>query len=194
MTRTAAFDREMVIRAARDVFWREGYAETALPTLEKATGLNRSSIYNSFGSKRGLFDAAVDNYLNEVVRPRLRPLLADDVAPTALSDYLSGLSKAFETLESAPGCLLVNATGTTLAHDPEVCRVIANYLEELRSAFAAGVRAAKPHLDSPAQSRLVDAITAMTISSFTLVRVDRSQAIRTLDTARKLLTADTDES
>lgn len=193
MTRTAAFDREMVIRAARDVFWREGYAETALPTLEKATGLNRSSIYNSFGSKRGLFDAAVDNYLNEVVRPRLRPLLADHVAPTALSDYLSGLSKAFGTLESAPGCLLVNATGTTLAHDPEVCRVIANYLEELRSAFTAGVRAAKPHLDSPAQSRLVDAITAMTISSFTLVRIERSQAIRTLDTARKLLTAGTDE-
>lgn len=193
MTRTAAFDRETVIRAARDVFWREGYAETALPALEKATGLNRSSIYNSFGSKRGLFDAAVDNYLNEVVRPRLRPLTQESVEPTALSDYLSGLSKAFEKLESAPGCLLVNATGTTLAHDPEVCRVITNYLEELRSAVTAGVRAAKPHLDSPTQSRLVDAITAMTISSFTLVRVDRSQAISTLNTARKLLTADTNE-
>ncbi|MGP5116271.1 TetR/AcrR family transcriptional regulator [Corynebacterium casei] len=194
MTRTAAFDRETVIRAARDVFWREGYAETALPTLEKATGLNRSSIYNSFGSKRGLFDAAVNNYLDEVVRPRLHPLTQESVEPTALSDYLSGLSKACEKLESAPGCLLVNATGTTLAHDPEVCRVITNYLEELRSAVTAGVRAAKPHLDSPAQSRLVDAITAMTISSFTLVRIDRSQAIRTLDTARKLLTADTNES
>lgn len=194
MTRTAAFDRETVIGAARDVFWREGYAETALPTLEKATGLNRSSIYNSFGSKRGLFDAAVDNYLDEVVRPRLRPLTQESVEPTALSDYLSGLSKACEKLESAPGCLLVNATGTTLAHDPEVCRVITNYLEELRSAVTAGVRAAKPHLDSPAQSRLVHAITAMTISSFTLARIDRSQAIRTLDTARKLLTADTNES
>ena len=194
MTRTAAFDRETVIRAARDVFWREGYAETALPTLEKATGLNRSSIYNSFGSKRGLFDAAVNNYLDEVVRPRLRPLTQESVEPTALSDYLSGLSKACEKLESAPGCLLVNATGTTLAHAPEVCRVITNYLEELRSAVTAGVRAAKPHLDSPDQSRLVDAITAMTISSFTLVRIDRSQAIRTLDTARKLLTADTNES
>lgn len=193
MTRTAAFDREAVIRAARDVFWREGYAETALPTLEKATGLNRSSIYNSFGSKRGLFDAAVDNYLNEVVRPRLRPLHADVVSPTALADYLSGLSKAFEHLDSTPGCLLVNATGSTLAHDPEVSRVITSYLEELRNAFVAGVRAAKTQLDAPAQSRLVDAITAMTISSFMLVRVDRSQAINTLNAANKLLTPDTVE-
>ncbi|WP_283116788.1 TetR/AcrR family transcriptional regulator, partial [Corynebacterium stationis] len=98
MSRTAAFDKQAAIKAARDVFWRDGYAETALPALEKATGLNRSSIYNTFGSKRGLFDAAVDNYLEEVVRPRLRPLLVDAVSPTALTDYITGLGHAFEAL------------------------------------------------------------------------------------------------
>ncbi|MEZ5189149.1 MAG: helix-turn-helix domain-containing protein [Microbacterium sp.] len=44
-----------------------------IPDLEKATGLSRSSIYHSFGSKRGLFDAAVDTYLDQIVRPRLLP-------------------------------------------------------------------------------------------------------------------------
>ena len=69
------------MRAARTVFWEHGFEAASLPALERATGLNRSSIYHGFGSKRGLFDAAVASYLDEVVRPRLRPLVQDDVAP-----------------------------------------------------------------------------------------------------------------
>ena len=187
MSRTAAFDREAAIRAARDVFWRDGYAETALPTLEKATGLNRSSIYNSFGSKRGLFDAAVDNYLDEVVRPRLRPLHADVVAANALNDYLTGLSRAFENLDPAPGCLLVNASGSSLVHDAEVSRVITDYLEELRGAVARGVNAALPELEPLEAQRRVDAIAGLIISAFTLVRLHPESAIQTLDTARALI-------
>ena len=187
MSRSAAFDKQAAITAARDVFWRDGYAETALPALEKATGLNRSSIYNTFGSKRGLFDAAVDNYLDEVVRPRLQPLLADVVAPTALSDYLTGLSNAFDNLENSPGCLLVNASGSGLAQDEHVCRVITNYVEELRSAITHGVSAARPELASTQSTRLVDAIVGLIISAFTLVRVDPKLAIDTLGSARELL-------
>lgn len=187
MSRSAAFDKQAAITAARDVFWRDGYAETALPALEKATGLNRSSIYNTFGSKRGLFDAAVDNYLDEVVRPRLQPLLADVVAPTALSDYLTGLSNAFDNLENSPGCLLVNASGSGLAQDEHVCRVITNYVEELRRAITHGVSAARPELASTQSTRLVDAIVGLIISAFTLVRVDPKLAIDTLGSARELL-------
>lgn len=188
MSRTAAFDKQAAIKAARDVFWRDGYAETALPALEKATGLNRSSIYNTFGSKRGLFDAAVDNYLEEVVRPRLRPLLVDAVSPTALTDYITGLGHAFKALEHAPGCLLVNASGSGLAQDEQICRVITNYLDELRGAIARGVGAARPELGSAEQTRLVDAITGLIISAFTLVRVDTTLAVDTLGTANDLLT------
>lgn len=188
MSRTAAFDKQAAIKAARDVFWRDGYAETALPALEKATGLNRSSIYNTFGSKRGLFDAAVDNYLEEVVRPRLRPLLVDAVSPTALTDYITGLGHAFEALDHAPGCLLVNASGSGLAQDEQVCRVITDYLDELRGAIAHGVGAARPELGSAEQTRLVDAITGLIISAFTLVRIDTTLAVDTLGTAHDLLT------
>jgi AcrR family transcriptional regulator len=77
MGRTRAFAEIDVVRAARGVFWNRGYEETSLPDLEAATGLNRSSIYHSFGSKRGLFDAAVESYLDDVVRPRLEPLRAE---------------------------------------------------------------------------------------------------------------------
>ena len=60
MGRPQTFETDEVVRAARGVFWRDGYESASLPDLEQATGLSRSSIYHAFGSKRGLFDAAVD--------------------------------------------------------------------------------------------------------------------------------------
>ena len=56
MARTQSFDRDTVVRAARTLFWTVGYESASIPELETATGLSRSSIYNAFGSKRGLFD------------------------------------------------------------------------------------------------------------------------------------------
>ena len=59
MGRTRTFDESDATRSALGVFWDQGFDGTAVPDLEEATGLSRSSIYHAFGSKRGLFDAAV---------------------------------------------------------------------------------------------------------------------------------------
>ena len=59
MGRHKQFDDTVVVRAARDVFWQRGYASTSLADLEAATGLSRSSMYQTYGSKRGLFDRAL---------------------------------------------------------------------------------------------------------------------------------------
>lgn len=76
MGRVRVFDENTAIRAARDVFWERGYASTSLAELQAATGLSRSSVYGTFGSKRGLFEAVTHNYLDEVVIPLLEPLEA----------------------------------------------------------------------------------------------------------------------
>src|SRR5699024_9409150 len=81
MGRQSAFVREDAVRSARDVFWSEGYEGASMASLQRATGLNASSIYHAFGSKRGLFDAAIEDYLECVVRPGLAPLRAPEVAP-----------------------------------------------------------------------------------------------------------------
>ena len=73
MGRTQTFDTTEVVRSARRVFWEHCFENASIVELEQATGLNRSSIYYAFGSKRGLFDAAVESYLDEIIRPRLQP-------------------------------------------------------------------------------------------------------------------------
>ena len=54
------FDEAAVIAAAIEVFWRNGYAAAAVSDLTEATGLSRSSLYQRFHDKDGLFQEALE--------------------------------------------------------------------------------------------------------------------------------------
>ncbi|MEV5610633.1 TetR/AcrR family transcriptional regulator [Streptomyces sp. NPDC052225] len=56
------FDVEEVLDAAMVQFWRAGYADTSVDDLSKATGLNRSSLYSSFGDKDALYLRCLNRY------------------------------------------------------------------------------------------------------------------------------------
>lgn len=192
MARTQGFDRDVVVRAARTVFWRAGYEGASVPALEEATGLSRSSIYNTFGSKRGLFDAAVQSYLDEVIRPRLRPLKAEVVAREAVLAYLDGLREAFTrtgSMSATNGCLLINTATAPVVHDGEVARVVADYRDELRAAIGRGVAAYLGAAAPQEREALADTVTGLSIAAFALVRIAPAEADRTLATARGLLAA-----
>ena len=186
MGRTRSFAEVDVARAARGVFWSRGYEDTSLPDLEQATGLNRSSIYHSFTSKRGLFDAAVESYLDDVVRPRLAPLRAPEVAPEALETYLRGLRQAMvdhETALAKNGCLLLNATGSSLGKEAALLAVVTRYCDDLRAAVASGVAARRPELAPGAADILTTTVTGLVFASMAIVRVDSSSAAAMLDAA-----------
>ena len=189
MGRIQEFDTTEVVRAARGIFWQRGYESASLPDLERATGIGRSSLYHAFGSKRGLFDAAVQSYLDEVVRPRLRPLTGGTVAPDAVENYLSGLRSALtdDTSPAREGCLLINTAGAPIGRDAAVTRTIAAYRDELRGAVGSGVRASSPELDDDRQAVLADAVTALVIAALALVRVVPGEAARGIDTALALV-------
>lgn len=193
MARSREFDRVAVVRSARQFFWEHGYEDASIAGLESATGLNRSSIYNAFGSKRGLFDAAVQSYLDEVVRPRLAPLQADAVAADGLAGYLDGLRAAFARVGSMPaehGCLLINAAGAPVARDADVARVIEDYRAEMHDAIARGIAAAVPAASGGRRARLADAVTGLVVAAFALVRPSPQEAVRALETAAALVDAE----
>ncbi|MFE6685861.1 TetR/AcrR family transcriptional regulator [Streptomyces sp. NPDC057743] len=56
------FDMDAALDAAMIQFWRDGYADTSLDDVSRATGLNRSSLCSSFGDKETLFLRCLDLY------------------------------------------------------------------------------------------------------------------------------------
>jgi len=45
-----------------NLFWKQGFHATSMQDIVQNVGLSRSSLYESFGSKQGLFDQALGNY------------------------------------------------------------------------------------------------------------------------------------
>lgn len=62
MGRPRAFDEDAAVDAAMRVFWEKGYEGTSLDDLTEAMGINRSSLYSTFGDKESLFRRAIARY------------------------------------------------------------------------------------------------------------------------------------
>jgi len=186
MGRTKTFAETEVVRSARELFWSKGYENTGIADLELTTGLNRSSIYHAFGSKRGLFDEAVESYLDDVVRPRLAPLSGAVVAADALELYIHSLRRAMvdePTSLSSNGCLLLNATTSLLGREAGLQEVVTRYCAELRAGVTAGVVAKHPGLNDADQALMTTTITGLVFAAMVIVRVDRAAAGAMLDAA-----------
>ncbi len=56
------------------VFWRKGYAATSVQDLVDRMGINRGSLYATFGKKHDLFLAALDRYREVLVAQRFAAL------------------------------------------------------------------------------------------------------------------------
>lgn len=186
MARTTSFDHTAAVTGARALFWRVGYDSASTVDLEAATGLSRSSIYNTFGSKRGLFDATIRSYLDDIVHPLLAPLLADSVAPSALDDYLERLSRAVaqqDRRDDVRGCLLLATTSSSLSDDPEIRASVTDYRSTLEDAITRGAIAAG-HTRQTATL-----VTAALVGALTIARVDSTAAVDALSAARGLVAA-----
>ena len=62
MARQKEFDRDEVLHRAMEVFWMRGYEGTSIQDLVKYMGINRQSLYDTFGDKHSLFLQSLDRY------------------------------------------------------------------------------------------------------------------------------------
>ncbi len=174
MARPREFDSEDVLARAVRLFWVKGYGGTSLDELDRATGLNRGSLYNAFGDKRRLYLAALDHYGRTEIAAGVRLLETGGPAPKALAKLFLGVAKAVEAGEGRHGCLLCNAAVERAPHDPEVeARVIANYAP-LRQAIAALLRARGEPGDRRRIGRLVDGLFASYLGLYVLAKAGYS--------------------
>jgi AcrR family transcriptional regulator len=134
--RPPKFDHDRVVAEAIGAFFRKGFEATTLADLEAATGVDRSTLYNSFGGKTGLYQSATNTYLSLAEAGLFAPLLVGTNDGYAdILDFLANLRTGLVSADAIPGCLIVNdmAAGA----DPEAAARYRSMLEDgVRSALA----------------------------------------------------------
>ncbi len=107
--RPPKFDHDQVVAEAIGAFFRKGFEATTLGDLEAATGVDRSTLYNSFGGKAGLYQSATNAYLTLAEAGLFAPLLVgtDDGYADILA-FLANLRTGLTSPDAIPGCLIVN--------------------------------------------------------------------------------------
>jgi AcrR family transcriptional regulator len=149
--RPRAYEPDVALARAMDVFWRDGFAATSLDTISAATGMNRPSLYAAFGDKREIYVKAYQHY-RERGRQRMaeifvsnRPLpeLLRQIYAIAIDMYVSG--------EDGPrGCFTVMTATSEAVFDPAIRELAVTGLSEMDRAFAQVFKIAQARGELPA--------------------------------------------
>ncbi|MFE6778093.1 TetR/AcrR family transcriptional regulator [Streptomyces sp. NPDC057702] len=141
MARPRMFDEARALDAAMWEFWVKGYEATSTQDLCRATGLGRSSIYNTFSSKHELFTRALTRYMEGMTAMQLAVL--EDVERSVVERLRTLFDVVVEgeferRVEGrSVGCLTVNATVELAGRDPEAAALLERDLERRLAGFRA---------------------------------------------------------
>jgi AcrR family transcriptional regulator len=179
--RPRAYEPEIALGKALDLFRKQGFAATSLDDLSEATGMNRPSLYGAFGDKRELYIKSYQRYREDArasmvaifreempVRERLARIYA-----SALNIYLSG--------ETGPrGCFTVVTAASEAVSDPDIRAMVLEGLTELDKAFASCFRRAKENgeLSASADPAVLAQLASATIHTIAIrsrARVSRRE-------------------
>ena len=139
MPRPREFNADAALNRALDVFWSKGYEATSVDDLCAITGLSRSSLYSTFGSKRDLLLRSVDRYV-ERRTPDIAAILAH---PMPVREAFATLARQFiEQIVSGPGrrgCFLGNCAAELPRGDRAALARVRQGLAQTEATFRAAL-------------------------------------------------------
>lgn len=143
-----------------EVFWRKGYQATSVRDLVAATGLQRGSLYCTFGDKHGLFVAALDLYTSVVLRRFQHLVSTSDDPVEAIREFVRHIGEECTQPEMVErGCMVGNTCTEVVATDPVAREHIHGFVSAIQGAMADALREGQ-RLGTFAPDRDPDAVAA----------------------------------
>jgi len=139
MPRVKLFNEAEARRKAMELFWEKGYGATSLTDLTTHLNISKGSFYDTFGSKRALFDTCFNEYRDARMNG-LKALLESE------PDVKTGLRKMLElnldellSDQKFKGCLAANTSSEMagideslrndmIIHHQEMQKILTTYI------------------------------------------------------------------
>jgi TetR/AcrR family transcriptional regulator, transcriptional repressor for nem operon len=134
VARPREFDEVIVLEAAMNCFWAQGFGQTSVRDLAERMRIACASLYNTFGDKRSLYRQAFVHYLTQTVRDRVARL--EKLPPAqAIRSFFEEIVDRSVNDEQRRGCMLVNAALELAPYDPEFRELVTEELTFIEAFF-----------------------------------------------------------
>lgn len=135
MPRVKLFDENEVLAKAMNLFWKKGYAATSVQDLINHLGINRASLYDTFGDKEQLFKKSFELYRKNNIEGLKQ-----------FFDSQKNVRKGFERLfenaieeavndQDRKGCFVVNTTTELVPNDDSIEVILENNKSDFENMF-----------------------------------------------------------
>ena len=143
MPRQKEFDPDRALGDAMELFWEQGYEATSVQELVDRMGINRFSMYDTFGSKHELFVRAINRYREVITSTVLTELEDSGLGIESIRAYFSRLVDHLTSAKGKRACLVVNSLAEKAAHDGEIEECVMRNITKLEKALKMAVERAQ---------------------------------------------------
>ena len=134
MGRPKEFDPDVALERAMELFWEKGFQGTSMQELVDRMGINRGSLYTTFGSKEELFQATMDRYCEQRTAALIDVLSGEGDPTTIVRGVFEGAIAEVEA-KVARGCFATNASVELGPHCSRTAEKLTANRERMEEAF-----------------------------------------------------------
>lgn len=133
--RPREFNREEALRAALELFWRQGYIQTTMNQLCEAMGIKSPSLYCAFGNKADLFLEALTCYRKTYWSNAFKCFMEDNDLYQATNNLFAQTAEILLCPDAPCGCLVVYSAMTLPPGENKVLEAITKMRQETKRLF-----------------------------------------------------------
>ena len=148
--RPLAFDPDIALEAAMQLFWRQGYESSSLQELLSTMGLSKSSFYQTFKSKQTLFQRCIKHYRKTLTSELKTQLEKTGSGKAFINSLFHNVANETCGPDARRGCLLMNTASEFAQSDPDIANLVNNSIEHFAEVFELAVKQAQQQGDIPA--------------------------------------------
>ena len=135
MPRVKTFDENEVLTKAMNLFWKRGYAATSVQDLVSCLGINRASLYDTFGDKKQLFKKSFELYRTTNKEGLVQFFKSRPNVKEGFAELFQNAIQEAITDKDRKGCFVVNTTTELIPNDENLLEILESNKKDIEIIF-----------------------------------------------------------